>query len=63
MKKFKVKFAGIMISIAIIIFDQSLHLHHTEEIKDEILSKIMKIMQYYYGPAIGANLIWEDDIK
>ena len=52
-----------MISIAIIIFDQSLHLHHTEEIKDDILSKIMKIMQYYYGPAIGANFVWKDEIK
>jgi hypothetical protein len=63
MKKFKIKFAGIMVSIAIILFDRSLHLHHTEEIKDDIISKFMKVMLYYYGPAIGADLIWKDEMK
>ena len=57
MNKFKVKVAAIFIAIALIMLNHSLHLHHTEETKDIILSKIVRLLQYYYGPAIGNDLI------
>ena len=57
MKWFKVKYAGIVFTIAFILFNHSLHLHHSEEIKDDQRSKISKLFQHYYGPAIGVDLI------
>ena len=57
MKKNKAKFAGIMISIIFILFDWTLHLHHSEEVKDEITLRFEKLFQTYYGKGIGENLV------
>jgi hypothetical protein len=55
MKWIKVKYAGIIFSIAYILFNHSLHLHHSEEIKDVQYTRVTKLFQHYYGPAIGAD--------
>jgi len=58
MKWLKVKYAGILFAIAYILFNHSLHLHHSEEIKDNQLSKVTKLFQHYYGPAIGEEFLY-----
>lgn len=53
MKKYKVKFVGIMISIILTLFNWTLHFHHSEEIKDEIILRFEKLFQTFYSKAIG----------
>jgi hypothetical protein len=55
MKKIKIRLAGIMISIIFILFDWTLHLHHSEEIRDQITIRFEKLFQTYYGEAIGGD--------
>jgi hypothetical protein len=55
MKKIKVKYAGIIFAIVLILANHSLHVHHTEEIKDDRLTKIMNLFRTYYGEGIGIN--------
>jgi hypothetical protein len=57
MKKINVKFAFIMLAIAFFIIDKSLHLHHSEEMKDQITIRYEKLFQTYYGKSIGENLV------
>jgi hypothetical protein len=57
MKKFNSKIAFMMLAIAFFMIDKSLHLHHSEEIKDQITLRYEKIFQTYYGEAIGGNII------
>ena len=51
-----------MVAIAFFMLENALH-NHSEVIKDDIMVRSDRLFQTYYGKAIGAELIWKDDIK